>query len=94
MGHFAKYGWARCGGELAPRVPTPWPQDYIISQGKSTKVYYDDLSLFEWTQGVLSIIEAEDNLATMRYMMAHNRSLFRDAETHGFEAIKWDCVVL
>jgi hypothetical protein len=51
MGRYLKYGWAHCGGELAPHVPTPWPQDYIISEGKSTKVYCDDLNLFKWTQG-------------------------------------------
>jgi hypothetical protein len=86
---YAKHGWARCGGELAPRVPTPWPQDHVIAQGKNTKLYYDDLNLFEWAQGVLAIIECEEDPEKMRLMLAHYLAVFRDAQTHGFEVAKW-----
>jgi hypothetical protein len=70
-------------------VPTPWPQDHVIAQGKNTKLYYDDLNLFEWAQGVLAIIECEEDPEKMRLMLAHYRAVFRDAQTHGFEAAKW-----
>jgi hypothetical protein len=44
---YSKQGWARCGGELAPRVPTPWPQDHVIGQGRKSKLYYDDINIYE-----------------------------------------------
>jgi hypothetical protein len=37
---FSKQGWARSGGELAPRVPTPWPQDHVIGQGRRYKLFH------------------------------------------------------
>jgi hypothetical protein len=86
---FSRQGWARSGGELAPRVPTPWPQDHVIGQGRKSKLFYDDLNIYEWSQGVLSIMEAEENIDIIRYMLAHYRSVYRDAQNHGFEAAKW-----
>jgi hypothetical protein len=77
------------GQELAPRVPTPWPQDHVIGQGRKSKLFYDDLNIYEWSQGVLSIMEAEENIDIIRYMLAHYRSVYRDAQNHGFEAAKW-----
>jgi hypothetical protein len=70
-------------------VPTAWPQDYVIGQGKSTKLYYDDMNMFEWTQGIFAIIEAEENVEIMRLMLAYYRDLFRDSQAYGFEAAKW-----
>jgi hypothetical protein len=52
---YSKYGWVRCGGDMAPRVPTAWPHDHMISQGKSSKLFYYDLNIFEFTHGILSI---------------------------------------
>jgi hypothetical protein len=49
-------------GELAPRVPTQWPQDREISLGPKSKLYYDDLNIYEWSQGVMSIIEADEDI--------------------------------
>jgi hypothetical protein len=86
---YTKYGWVRCGGDMAPRVPTAWPHDHVIGQGKSSKLFYDDLNIFEFTQGILSIIECEQDVSRMRQMLAHYRAVFRDAQNHGFEAAKW-----
>jgi hypothetical protein len=86
---YSKQGWARCGGDLAPRVPTPWPQDHVIGQGRKTKLFYDDLNIYEWAQGVLAIIEGEEDISTIRHMLAHYRAVFRDAHNHGFKAAKW-----
>jgi hypothetical protein len=85
----SKQGWARSGGELAPRVPTPWPQDHVIGQGRRYKLFYDDLNIYEWSQGILSIMEAEEELSVIKYMLTHYRSVYRDAQNHGFEAAKW-----
>jgi hypothetical protein len=41
---YSKQGWARSGGELAPLVPTPWPQDHVIGQGRNYKLFYNDLN--------------------------------------------------
>jgi hypothetical protein len=68
-------------------VPTLWPQDHVIAQGK--KLYFDDLNLFEWAQSALPIIECKEAPDKMRLMLTHYRAVFRDAQTHGFEAAKW-----
>jgi hypothetical protein len=91
---YSKQGWARCGGDIAPRVPTPWPQDHVIGHGRKSKLFYDDLNLYEWAQGVLAIIEYEEDVTTMRHMLSHYRSVFRDAQCHGFEAAKWSSGVV
>jgi hypothetical protein len=38
---------------------------------------------------VLAIIECEEDPDKMRLILAHYRAVFRDAQTHGFEAAKW-----
>jgi hypothetical protein len=86
---FSKQGWARSGGDLAPRVPTPWPQDHIMGQGRNSKLYYDDLNIYEWSQGILAIIEAEEDINVMRFMLSHYRAVYRDAQNHGFAAARW-----
>jgi hypothetical protein len=47
------------------------------------------MNIFEWTQGIFAIVEAEENVDIMRLMLAHYRDLFRDAQAYGFEAAKW-----
>jgi hypothetical protein len=91
---YSKQGWARCGGDLASRVPTPWPQDHVIGQGRKSKLFYDDLNIYEWAQGVLAIMEGEDDISTIKQMLAHYRAVFRDANNHGFEAAKWSSGVV
>jgi hypothetical protein len=43
---------------------------------------------------VLAIIEREDDISTMRHMLAHYRAVFRDAHNHRFEAAKWSSGVV
>jgi hypothetical protein len=80
-------GWARPGGDNAPQVAVPWPQDFIIS--KKARLCYDDLTVFEWTQGCLAIIEREEDMIIACGMLALLRSTLRDAAYHGFEAARY-----
>jgi hypothetical protein len=43
---------AQCGGDLDPCVPTAWPQDYVISHRKSTKLYYDNMNIELYFSGL------------------------------------------
>jgi hypothetical protein len=38
--------------------------------------------------------EAEENVSIMRLMLAHYRAVFRDAQSHGFEAARWSSGVI
>jgi hypothetical protein len=82
-------GWARPGGDNAPRVAVPWPQDYVIGHGRKSRLTYDDLTVFDWTQGCLAIIEREEDMETARGMLALLRATLRDAAYHGFEAARY-----
>jgi hypothetical protein len=82
-------GWSRPGGDNAPRVAIPWPQDFIIGHGKKSSLCYDDLMVFEWTQGCLAIIEREEDMSVARGMLALLRAMLRDAAYHGFEAARY-----
>jgi hypothetical protein len=82
-------GWSRPGGDNAPRVAIPWPQDFIIGHGKKARLCYDDLTVFEWTQGCLAIIEREMDMSIARGMLALLRATLRDAAYHGFEAARY-----
>jgi hypothetical protein len=42
-----KRGWARPGGENAPRIPIPWPQDFIIGQGRKSWLLFDELDIHQ-----------------------------------------------
>jgi hypothetical protein len=84
-----KRGLVRSGGDLAPLVKTPWPQDHIVGSGSKNKVYYEDLSIFEWSNGYMAIIQNETNPKIARLMMAHFRTLMEDAVSHGWEAVKY-----
>jgi hypothetical protein len=73
-----KRGWARPGGENAPRIPIPWPQDFIIGQGRKPRLLFDELDIHQFVQGAIAIIECEDDLVTVRAMLAQLRATMRD----------------
>jgi hypothetical protein len=83
-----KRGIVRCGGDLAPRVKVPWPQDFVLGSGRKLKLYYEDLSIFEWVNGYIATIQNEPNPKIARYMMSHMRNLMEDAVFHGWEPVK------
>jgi hypothetical protein len=70
-----KRGLVRSGGDLAPSVKTPWPQDHIVGSGSKIKVYYEDLSIYEWCNGYMAIVQNELNPKIARLMMTHFRTL-------------------
>jgi hypothetical protein len=82
-------GWSRQGGDFAPRVVVPWPQDFVLGAGRKNRLTYDDLDMLQWAQGCIAIIEKEEDAATMRSMLATLRSTLRDAQFHGFDAAKF-----
>jgi hypothetical protein len=88
-------GWSRPGGDNAPRVAIPWPQDFIIGHGKISRLCYDDLTYFEWTQGCLAIIEREEDMSVARGMLALLRATLTDAAYHGFEVARnsYGCIL-
>jgi hypothetical protein len=83
-----KRGIVRCGGDLAPKVKVPWPQDYVLGSGRKLKLYYEDLSIFEWVNGYIATIQNEPNAKIARFMMNHIRNLMEDAVFHGWEPVK------
>jgi hypothetical protein len=84
-----KRGVARAGGEDAPLVPTPWPQDFVIGYGDKQRLFYSDLDLFQWVHGFITIIAREPNLEIKNLMLEHFRELFHDAQFHGWEVVKY-----
>jgi hypothetical protein len=60
-----------------------------VGSGSKNKVYYEDLSFFEWSNGYMAIIQNETNPKIARLMMAHFRTLMEDAVSHGWEAVKY-----
>jgi hypothetical protein len=70
-------------------VAIPWPQDFIIGHGKKSRLYYDDLTVFEWTQGCLVIIEREEDMSVARGMLALLWTTLRDAAYHRFEVARY-----
>jgi hypothetical protein len=46
-----KRSWARPGGgDNAPRIPIPWPQDFIISQGRKPRLLFDELDIHQFVR--------------------------------------------
>jgi hypothetical protein len=82
-------GWTRQGGDFAPRVNIPWPQDFILGTGRNNRVTYDDLDVLQWSQGCISIIEKEENPETQRSMLLTLRNTLRDSQFHGFEGARF-----
>jgi hypothetical protein len=48
-----------------------------------------DLTVFEWTQGCLAIIEREEDMGIARGMLALLRATLRNAAYHGFEGARY-----
>jgi hypothetical protein len=82
-------GWTRQGGDYAPRVNVPWPQDFVLGTRRKNRVSYDELDMLQWAQGCISIIEHEENLDTQRAMLLTLRNTLRHAQFHGFEAARF-----
>jgi hypothetical protein len=78
----------RSGGDLAPSVKTLWPQDYVLWSGKQLKLYYHDLSIFEWVNSYICIVQNQTDPQTARYMMNHLKNLMEDAVFYGWEVVK------
>jgi hypothetical protein len=72
-----------------PRIPIPWPQDFIIGQGRKPRLLFDELDIHQFVQGAISIIEREDDLLTVRAKLAQLRATMRDAQFHGFESARY-----
>jgi hypothetical protein len=83
-----KRGLVRAGGDLAPSNKILWPQDFILGTGKTIKLFYNDLSIYEWVSGYIASVQYEPNQTTAQFMMAHLRNLMDDAEYHGWEPVK------
>jgi hypothetical protein len=84
-----KLGWARPGGDNAARIPIPWPQDFIIGQGQKQRLLFDELDIHQFVQGAISIIEREDDLFTVRAMLAQLCATMRDTQFHGYESARY-----
>jgi hypothetical protein len=84
-----KRGWARPGGDNAPKVCTPWPQDFVVGHGWRNRLLFDDLDVFQFIQGCISMIERQPDVDTMRLMLSQLRSTMRDASFHGFESARY-----
>jgi hypothetical protein len=83
-----KRGLIRSGGDLSPIVGTPWPQDYVLGSGNKLKLYYEDLSIYEWVNGYITIIQNQPDPAIQRFMYDHLRNLMEFAVFFGWEAVK------
>jgi hypothetical protein len=59
-----------------------------VGSGSKLKVYYEDLSIYEWCNGYMAIVQNELNPKIARLMMTHFRTLMEDAVSHGWEAVK------
>jgi hypothetical protein len=81
--------WTRQGGHFAPRVSTPWTQDFVLGTGRKNCVSYDELDVLQWSQGCLSIIEREENPETQWAMSLTLRSTLREAQFYGFKAARF-----
>jgi hypothetical protein len=84
-----RQGWTRQGGDFAPRVNIPWPQDFVLGTGHKNRVSYDELDVLQWSQGCISITEKEENPETQQAMLLTLRNTLRDAQFHGFEAARF-----
>jgi hypothetical protein len=58
-----------------------------MGSGSRSKVYYEDLSVYEWVNGYIAIVQLQDQV-TARYMLSHLRNLMEDAVFHGWDTIK------
>jgi hypothetical protein len=84
-----KRGWARPGGDNAPKVCTPWPQDFVVGHGQRNRLLFDDLDVFQFFQGCISMIEWQADVDTMRLMLGQLRATMKDASFHGFESARY-----
>jgi hypothetical protein len=76
-------------GENAPRVQVPWPQDFIIGQGRRSRLLYDELDIMQFVQGCISITDCTDDPAVIRAMLEQLRLTLQDAHSYGFEAARF-----
>jgi hypothetical protein len=85
----SKRGWARPGGDNAPKVCTPWPQDFVVGHGRLKRLLYDDLDVYQFIQGCIAMVEQQQDVVTMRLMLGQLCSTMRDASFNGFESARY-----
>jgi hypothetical protein len=83
-----KRGMVRSGGDLSPAVKTPWPQDFVLGSGKKVQLYYEDLSIYEWIIGYITIVQIQSDPIIQRHMFDHLKNLMEDAVFFGWEPVK------
>jgi hypothetical protein len=50
---------------------------------------FDELDIYQFVQGAISIIEREDDLLTVRAILAQLCATMRDTQFHGFESARY-----
>jgi hypothetical protein len=60
-----------------------------VGHGRRNRLLYDDMDVFQFVQGCISIVEQTSDMAVMRLMLAQLRSTMRDASFHGFESARY-----
>jgi hypothetical protein len=84
-----KRAWSRKWGDSVPTVPTPWPHDFVLGQGAEHSLSYEDLDIYQWQQGVCTIIEnSQHNIPVLLSMISHMKYIFQLAQYYGWESAK------
>jgi hypothetical protein len=78
----------RAGCDLAPSNKILWPQDFILGTGKTIKLFYNDLSIYEWVNGYIASVQYEPNQTSAQFVMAHLHNLMHEAKYQGWEPVK------
>jgi hypothetical protein len=62
--------------------------DFVVGHGRCNCLLYDDLDVYQFVQGCISIVEQSD-LAVTRLMLAQLRFTMCDASFQGFESARY-----
>jgi hypothetical protein len=65
------------------------PQDYVMGHRRKNQLIYDDLDVWNFVQGCLSIINRDESLDIIRLVIRQLSATMRDAMSHGFEAARY-----
>ena len=66
----------------------PWPQDYCTTVSGYKRPTYDDLNVFEWSQGFVYCVLEESHSKTRENMLRYCTSLMQDAVEMSFATAK------
>ena len=75
-------------GDITVKRIVDWPQNFILTGSRKTRLSYDDLTMAQWVSGFVRGVQEEKSVAAKSSMLDYLGNLMEDASDFSWESAK------